>query len=170
MGGPGSGNWWRWQGKKTTVEESLSLSVKDLRKRLYQGAAGTITWTRAGGKSQVGYFVMVDDDALVVTLHYRWRETENVAVPVRLETAPTRFGGRRWWFTCPLCSNGTPCNRRAGKLYLPPGARYFGCRLCHNLTYRSSQEAHQAERVFGRLGVDPESARLLGSHWNRRFR
>jgi hypothetical protein len=24
MGGIGSGNWYRWQGKKTTVEESLS--------------------------------------------------------------------------------------------------------------------------------------------------
>jgi hypothetical protein len=27
-----------------------------------------------------------------------------------------------------------------GKLYLPPGARYFGCRRCHELTYRSCQE------------------------------
>jgi hypothetical protein len=30
--------------------------------------------------------------------------------------------------------------RRVGKLYLPPGERYFGCRCCHRLTYRSVQE------------------------------
>jgi hypothetical protein len=45
MGGMGSGNWYRWQGKKSTVEESLALSMKDLRKRLYAGAYGSITWT-----------------------------------------------------------------------------------------------------------------------------
>ena len=32
------------------------------------------------------------------------------------------------------------CNRRVAKLYLPPGGRYFGCRLCHGLTYKSAQE------------------------------
>jgi hypothetical protein len=25
-------------------------------------------------------------------------------------------------------------------LYLPPGGRYFGCRVCYRLTYRSAQE------------------------------
>jgi hypothetical protein len=40
------------------------------------------------------------------------------------------------------------CNRRAGKLYLPSGARYFGCRKCHDLTYKSCQEAHQLERLL----------------------
>jgi hypothetical protein len=33
------------------------------------------------------------------------------------------------------------------------------------LTYRSAQEAHQAERVFGRMGFGPEVARLfIGRH------
>jgi hypothetical protein len=31
-------------------------------------------------------------------------------------------------------------NRERLKLYLPPAARYFGCRHCHDLTYRSAQE------------------------------
>ena len=43
-------------------------------------------------------------------------------------------------------------------LYLPPGARHFGCRLCHGLTYLSCQEAHvlerMAERLSRRLGRD----------------
>jgi hypothetical protein len=162
MGGMGSGNWWRWQGRKSTVEESLSLAMKDFRRRLYANAAGTFTWTWKGGrKSSIGYFVTWNYDALTVTLHYRWRDKEDVRIPVVLETTPTQFGGRRRWFICPLIVRGVACNRRAGKLYLPPGARYFGCRKCHNLTHRSSQEAHQYERVFGRLGFGPEVARMM---------
>jgi hypothetical protein len=34
MGGIGSGHWYRWQGRKATVEESLALGMKDIRKRL----------------------------------------------------------------------------------------------------------------------------------------
>lgn len=32
------------------------------------------------------------------------------------------------------------CQRRVRKLYLPPGAKYFGCRTCYKLTYQSVQE------------------------------
>ena len=45
MGGPGSGNWWRWQGKQSTVEKSLVVAMEDLRKPLFVGVAGTLTWT-----------------------------------------------------------------------------------------------------------------------------
>jgi hypothetical protein len=162
MGGPGSGSWYRWQGKKATVEESLSLAVRDFRGRLNHGAAGTFTWTWASGsKSSVGYWVARAGDSPTITLDYCWRDTEDVRLPVRLETTPTQFGGKRWWFACPLVLNGMACNRRAGKLYLPPGARYFGCRTCHDLTYESSQEAHQVERLFGPLGLGPEAVRLM---------
>ena len=50
------------------------------------------------------------------------------------------------------------------KLYLPPQAKYFGCRKCHDLSYRSSQEAHQTERALARFGLDPELAEL----WKKR--
>ena len=54
------------------------------------------------------------------------------------------------------------CGRRAGKLYLPPVAKYFGCRLCHDLTYPSCQKAQRAERfLFGRFGLEPFEARLF---------
>src|SRR6516165_10598970 len=167
MGGMGSGSWYRWQGKKSTVGESLVVSMRDFRKRLYPGSAGTFTWTWASGnKSSISYFVAGSAEAPIVTLHYRWRDAEGVRIPVRLETTPTQFGGRRWWFICPLIVRGVVCNRRAGKLYLPPGARYFGCRKCHDLTYRSCQEAHQTERSFGRLGFDAEVAKV----WERMHR
>jgi hypothetical protein len=147
MGGLGSGRWNRWQGKKATVEESLVVAMCGFRGRLYPGASGVLTWTWTGGnKSSVGYFVDWTNDGPRLTLHYRRNDREDVQISVRLQTTPTQFGGERMWLTCPLIVKGVACNRRAGKLYLPPGARYFGCRTCHQLTYRSCQEAHQSER------------------------
>lgn len=158
MGGTGSGNWYRWQGRKATVEESLVVSMSELSKQLYAGASGTLTWGRRKKRS-ICYSVMLSNNMPMLMLDYRLRNSQDVRIPVRLETTPTRFGGKRWWFICPLMVSGVACNRRAGKLYLPPGSRYFGCRTCHDLTYRSSQEAHREERLFGRLGLDPEIRR-----------
>lgn len=142
--------------KKSTVEESLAVAIQDFRERIHSHAIGTLTWTwTSGNKSSVGYFVTLSDRP-TITLHYRWHDREDVRIPIRLQTTPTHFGGERWWFTCPLAIDGVACNRRAGKLYLPPGARYFGCRKCHGLTYRSCQVAHQTERLLSRMecGVD----------------
>jgi hypothetical protein len=150
MGGIGSGSWYRFD-KKSTVEESLTLAMRDFRGRLHPRSSGTFVWTRAGGrKSSLGYRVAWGDEP-IITLHYRWRDSEDVEIPIHLQSTPTQFGGERWWFSCPLAVRGVACDRRAGKLYLPPGSRYFGCRRGHDLTYRSSQEAHQAERLLGRF-------------------
>ena len=42
------------------------------------------------------------------------------------------FGGKRAWFTCPLC------NKRVGVLYKEYSS--IGCRTCFNLTYQSQNE------------------------------
>jgi len=147
----GSGNWTRVK-RKYTVEESLALGMGDFRGRLSPNAAGTFTWTWADGdSSSIGYNVCWVAGVPIIDLAYRWRNTEDVSISIRLETTPTQFGGERWWFNCPMIVAGVACNRRAGKLYLPPGAKCFGCRLCHGLTYRSCQEAHQAQRFFNRV-------------------
>jgi len=152
MGGLGSGKWYRWQRRRSTVEESLSLAMRDLRGRIEPFSCGTLTWNWAsGGTSSVSYSLAWGDGQPTITLDYRWNDTEVVHLPIRLQATPTQFGGQRRWLTCPLVNDGVACNRRAGKLYLPPGARYFGCRKCHILTYRSSQEAHQAERGTGTI-------------------
>src|SRR5262249_30580411 len=92
-------------------------------------------------------------------------DSEDVRIPVRLQATPTQFGGRRWWFTCPLRAKGVACYRRAGKLYLPPEGKFYGCRKCHGLTYRSCQEAHLGERLLNHigaaLGADAETRRAL---------
>ncbi|MCO6047955.1 hypothetical protein NG895_28970 [Aeoliella sp. ICT_H6.2] len=155
MGGIGSGTWYRFE-KKHTVEQSLALCVGDFRGRMCHGASGSFTWTRYGGwESSIGYYVASSNGIAgvgpTITLHYRRNDTESIEIPIQMQSTPANFGGVRWWFTCPLMVGDTPCQRRVGKLYLPNGARYFGCRHCHRLTYRSCQEAHQRERMMAFL-------------------
>lgn len=57
------------------------------------------------------------------------------AVELRFTATRPHFGGRVWWILCP------ECGRRVGLLYLPQGATAWACRRCHQLTYRSAQEA-----------------------------
>ena len=52
---------------------------------------------------------------------------------VRLVSTRPNYGGRRWWFVCPLVG------RRVAKLYLPPGARLFGSGDAYGLTYAFCQ-------------------------------
>jgi hypothetical protein len=56
VGGFGSGNWYRFD-KKSTVEESLTLAMRDFRGPIHPDSTGPVTWTWAGGnKSSIGYY------------------------------------------------------------------------------------------------------------------
>lgn len=135
--------------RKDTVERSLVLAVKDFRKSLHPYGSGSFTWTwGSGAQASIGYSVTFHGECPVVNLEYR-SFGEEIRIPVRMQTTPTQFGGQRWWFTCPLIVNGVPCQRRVGKLYSSSRSRYFGCRTCQGLTYRSCQEAHSEERRVG---------------------
>lgn len=74
-----------------------------------------------------------------------------VTCPIALQIHYTWQGGLFWAFGCPVSTKTGRCNRRAAKLYLPPGGDVFGCRPCHNLTYRSSQESHMFDRFEAEL-------------------
>ena len=95
-------------------------------------------------------------------------ETEDVfegSLIVFVTRTRPHLGGLRWWFTCPLIRAGVPCQRRVSKLYLPPGARLFGCRDCHNLTYISCQESgkyrHAARMLALSVGIDPKECQEI---------
>ena len=168
MGGYGSGRWGS-HAKKTTVEECLILNVAKLARDGMLGrsaAAGSLWWTNtATGErtASAGYRRELAGDAVVFRLLYTVTRPDgsrqDVDEPIRLQTSRLPVGGERWWFTCPLVVDGRPCGRRVGNLYLPPCARYFGCRHCHDLTYTSSQESHKYDRLFAGLardtGLDP---------------
>jgi hypothetical protein len=178
MGGSGSGNhyhWWRGA-KKDVVEDCLALDAGRWARegilRAGQCTAGTWRWTyRSGSTFAVHYVTSTHPETPSMTLSYSWtfggsEEVHRADYRVGLATTRPRFGGVRWWFLCPLSPGGQPCRRRAGKLYLPPRGRYFGCRTCHKLTYTSCQESGRerglARMICGELGVSPdEAARVL---------
>ena len=170
MGGSGSGRW-GWHDKKTTVEECLILSVGKLARDgviARSLGAGSFWWTNTATGEQtatIGYSREIDNDLMVLRLRYtvtrRDGEKHDIDEPVVLQTTTSAVGGRRWWFACPLIVNGRPCGRRVGKLYLPSGSRYFGCRHCHDLTYTSCQESHQYDRLFRSLARETGVAERL---------
>ena len=160
MGGYGSG--FRIGGRKRTTEECLTLPMEIMRERIHLYASGTLSWPAANEvKCSVGYSVQWSGSTPVIVLEYAHADGERVRLPVSLLTTQTQFGGFRWWFECPL--NGSGCNRRVGRLYLPPKARLFGCRRCHRLSYRSSQTAHIDERMFIQSGVPADLARAYAA-------
>lgn len=154
MGGPGSGTWERRDDRKTTVEECYRLDAGRWRRAGILGPnitrAGRWAWSQGGVEvAAIGYLVRTGADDGTAELSYACRRgnaaPETIRDPIRLQTTRPKFGGLRWWFTCPLVTAGRPCRRRVATLYLV--GRYFGCRACHGLTYRSCQEAHRDERT-----------------------
>ena len=155
MGGIGSGTWIRCDAKDT-VDDSLSLDVNYLARggALLPWYQGVITWrgVSSGHKhASIGFCVRPTPlGDLVLICNYRVGGTA-VSVSIDLQTTRPNYGGCRLWFTCPLIDRGIPCRRRVGKLHLPPGAKYFGCRQCYDLTYRSCQESHRDKGRLARL-------------------
>lgn len=174
MGGRNSGRWYRWD-KKGIVENCIRLDINRLVRdgviALYQ--YGSRHWVNNDKETaSVGYNVEPHGDDLVFRLKYSIpgeREKHKIDLPVRLEKTPVHFGGERWWFACP------GCGRRCGKLYLPPQAKYFLCRICHNLNYWCQRAdpslwyLEQSQKIRERLGGslctgDPFPARPKGMH------
>ena len=73
---------------------------------------------------------------------------------VGLVATQPAYGGRRWWFVCPLVRKDGGPPRRVAKLYLPPGGRYFGSREAYGLTYTSCQESGKFSGLCHRLAAD----------------
>jgi len=147
MGGYGSTRW-EYHQKKRLVEDCLHLDILKLSEQgLISGSYthGTSVWENlSGGRDASIEFEIFPVDYLSKIMRFNYTaesdgNEQKIQYDCRLVSTKAFIGGFRWWFTCPLIINGIHCNRRVRKLYLPPGEIYFGCRHCHNLTYRSSQ-------------------------------
>src|SRR5580704_12682425 len=102
MGGWNSGRW-SFHSKATTVED---CQVLDLGLFARDGAfvpwhTGSVTWS-LGKKviASIRYAVRPGIvNGLVLHLSYRIvaKNGKDVELPIRLETTPLHFGGRRWW-------------------------------------------------------------------------
>ena len=134
--------------KKATVEGSLVLTASALvrNKALVPGAqtAGSWGWIYEGEDrphATIRYEAdLRDTDNAWLRLHYR-ANGEAVDYKVQLVTTKPNYGGRRWWFICPIVRRDGGPPRRVAKLYLPSGSKYFGSCEAYALTYASCQDS-----------------------------
>jgi hypothetical protein len=153
----GSGE--RWS-KKGVVEGHYCIDTVDLKRRklLVPGTtshAGSFEWGRGEQKNtaSVSFQLATGPSTGTLRLLYSMKSPDvNLDYSVRLVTTPCHLGGVRWWFICPLIRNNVACGRRVRKLYL--SGKYFGCRRCHDLTYRSQQESDSRVYALARAGLD----------------
>ena len=168
MGGYGSG----YRGAKNlVVEESRTLSMHDLmhKEALVPGAfrSGTWGWSYVGqpAHAHIAYVADLQDPdnatlRLIYTVNGRAMDYK-----VDLVTTVPQYGGRRWWFLCPLAVENDRPPIRVAKLHLPPGGRYFASRRIYGLTYRSCQQSGQHESLYqllaARMGTDSATIRRV---------
>ncbi|MBI4298690.1 MAG: hypothetical protein HY666_02920 [Chloroflexi bacterium] len=151
---------WAWS-NRSTVEECLSIDIPWLSRHDYFCGfnGGGIQWKNSLGEVtiSIGIQVSLIGDLGGNYLRLQYTQTshsgEKAALDYKVELVNTscNYGGVRYWFICPLVVNGKTCSRRVAKLYLPPRGKYFGCRQCYSLTYRSCKEHDKRVDALRRL-------------------
>jgi hypothetical protein len=107
-------------------------------------------------------------------VHYsNKRSGKDYDYKIHLTTTQPHYGGKRWWFLCPVQG----CGRRVAVLYL---AHIFACRRCCNFTYASQNETppfrllSKAQAIHKQLGgdgvVDGRPPKPKGMHWKTYWR
>jgi hypothetical protein len=146
MGGPGSGNRWRY-GAKSTTDDYRTLDVRRWAREgvLRPGYWGGWQWT-CDGETVASIQMRAEQDHILLIYRHRsgdgeWKDEQ---YPVRIVRSPCNLGGSRAWFLCPAVG----CGRRVAILY---GGGIFACRHCYQLAYASL--ARERIQVDARQGV-----------------
>jgi hypothetical protein len=145
----------RWSySSKTEADGLKKIETSFLKKHDYfvGWRSGAITWTNGftGNKSSVGIEVSTTDGDGYLRIHYTQTandtgEKKDFDYKIPLTTTPCRYGGKRYWFICPMSRNGEYCGRRVGVLY--KDGDLFACRHCYDLNY-SSQKENRRYKMF----------------------
>ncbi len=132
---------WR-PGKMRLVEDAWRLDAGSWQRTgLFKSNAGKGVAADADGrKLQVDYIAA---NSIIKLRHAPF----GLEYAVPLDSVATPFG-EAIYFMCPIAIKGTLCRRRCRLLFMPPNEGFFGCRVCHRLAYRSSQEAGKRARAI----------------------
>jgi hypothetical protein len=170
---------------RDTTEGVTHLDIRDFHRKkwmkLQPNSPGRLTWSSndepyaTAGFTLRGEWGCPTGVRLQYSVTHRDQKT-NCDYEIRLDRTPCNYGNWRFWWICPLWQDGRACGRRCGVLYLPYGATYFGCRICYDLAYESSQRSgnryHEGfsrpldalqryEEMYGRLRSPRKKERLL---------
>jgi hypothetical protein len=174
MGGYGSG---RKFGADCT-EDYRSIDIRRWQRDGYLVPGRYINWQWSrNGEKIAAISAKVETGQLRLIYNYRRNggEWESLNYPVRLQTTSCNYGGERYWFTCPAVG----CGRRVAVLYL--GGKYFACRNCYQLAYKSQREtpddraARKADKIRDKLHWKPgilngNGWKPKGMHWKNYWR
>jgi hypothetical protein len=132
MGGLGSGTWYRFN-KKALTDHYRAIEVQQVYNAgaRHMGIPFLWTWGALQG-AENPVTIELSPNRKQLTVSYGWYQNghiEQIQYCILFTYTPCNYGGYRPWFLCPHCG------RRVGKLYL--GGKYFLCRHCYNLAYRS---------------------------------
>ena len=154
--------------KKQTTDNLLKISIKNLRtSELLQDNAikvGSIYWDGTNpetAKSSINFKLNTTTSNKYLEIGYMCND-DTMKYPTPLEMTRPNYGGVRWWFRCPRCG------KRCSALYIK--SKYFWCRKCNNLTYRSQQYSF-ADRMrlmsnkYERL-AETDGRKTKGMHWS----
>lgn len=147
---------------KTEADGIKKIETSFLKKHGYFTGwkSGTITWTSgwSDNKSSVGVQVITGDGEEYLRIHYTQTdnssgEKKDFDYKIPLVSTPCRYGGKRYWFICPMSRSGKYCGKRVGVLY--KDGDYFACRHCYDLTY-SSRNLSGVAKSFGSIVSIPD--------------
>jgi hypothetical protein len=121
---------------KKELENCKKINLNWLMKQIKKSTEGSgkITWTYGESVSSIGYQINTSVDAKFLRLYYtqtsKFTETkQSFDYKIFLEQIQCRYGGYRYYFICPNCTN------KVSVVYLD--TTIFCCRTCNNLTYKS---------------------------------
>jgi hypothetical protein len=145
---------------KLIKEDCKNFSIYDLKNwgiLKYDYYRGTIIWIDGydGERDYIKYILNKNENHLELDYKIRKSSEEDwikINYKIPLVTTTCHYGKKRYWFICPLYSNGRYCGRRVAKLYLAPFGDYFACRHCLNLSYDARNKNRKGRyRYFGKL-------------------
>jgi hypothetical protein len=160
MGGFNSG---RCDGRPI-VDNCLTLNLREMMRhgvsRPGENSGGSLVFRdgRTGRESNsVGYEVLLGDERgwlrlMHTSSNQRTGQVRHSDYSVELTPRLQPFGGRRWFFVCPIAGN------LCTKLHLPNGAFSFASRRAHRLAHLSQRQTvldrsrDQAFKLRRRLG------------------
>ena len=174
MGGFGSGR----KSDTNCTNDYRSIDIRRWQRDglLVTGLSFNCQWSYRG-KANGKIHVKTEHGQLRLAYAYRKNggEWESLDYPVELQTTDCHYGGVRYWFICPT----TDCGRRVALLYLD--GKYFACRHCHQLAYRSQRQmiydrkANRADKIRDKLEweagfLNGRGSKPKGMHWKTYYR
>lgn len=148
--------------KKELVDNQLKIDIRDLKKKGFKyglEVSGTVNMESNGS---FAFSIDQNNLTLMYTLRDDLDSLRTVRQEIDLHVSECHFGGLRTYFICPKCG------RKVMALYF--STKYFYCRSCCNLTYKSQQEdkidraLRRVKKLRRRLNAEND---MFGIIWHK---